>query len=53
MLTQASPPLKVLDGENAGVKRFGYSISGGLDIDGNQYPDLAVGSLGDQVVLYR
>ncbi|XP_031423123.1 integrin alpha-7 isoform X2 [Clupea harengus] len=46
-------PSQVLDGENAGVKRFGYSISGGLDIDGNQYPDLAVGSLGDQVVLYR
>uniref|UniRef100_A0A8L0DQ17 Integrin subunit alpha 7 n=1 Tax=Oncorhynchus mykiss TaxID=8022 RepID=A0A8L0DQ17_ONCMY len=36
-----------------GVKRFGYSISGGLDIDGNLYPDLAVGSLGDKLVLYR
>lgn len=36
-----------------GVKRFGYSISGGLDIDGNLYPDLAVGSLGDKMVLYR
>uniref|UniRef100_A0A8B9HP49 Integrin alpha-2 domain-containing protein n=1 Tax=Astyanax mexicanus TaxID=7994 RepID=A0A8B9HP49_ASTMX len=45
-------PSQVLDGLNAGVKRFGYSISGGLDIDGNLYPDLAVGSLSDQVVLY-
>ncbi|XP_066527956.1 integrin alpha-7 isoform X2 [Hoplias malabaricus] len=46
-------PSQILDGLNAGVKRFGYSISGGLDIDGNLYPDLAVGSLSDQVVLYR
>uniref|UniRef100_A0AAR2LIV8 Integrin alpha-2 domain-containing protein n=1 Tax=Pygocentrus nattereri TaxID=42514 RepID=A0AAR2LIV8_PYGNA len=44
-------PSQVLDGLNAGVKRFGYSISGGLDIDGNLYPDLAVGSLSDQVFL--
>ncbi|XP_053083080.1 integrin alpha-7 isoform X4 [Pangasianodon hypophthalmus] len=46
-------PSQVLDGLNAGVSRFGYSISGGLDIDGNLYPDLAVGSLSDQVVLFR
>ncbi|KAK7128255.1 hypothetical protein R3I93_020759 [Phoxinus phoxinus] len=46
-------PSQVLDGRNAGVKRLGYSISGGLDVDGNFYPDLAVGSLSDQVVLYR
>ncbi|XP_073681651.1 integrin alpha-7 [Garra rufa] len=46
-------PSQVLDGLNAGVKRLGYSISGGLDIDGNFYPDLAIGSLSDQVVLYR
>uniref|UniRef100_A0A8C6NP72 Integrin subunit alpha 7 n=1 Tax=Nothobranchius furzeri TaxID=105023 RepID=A0A8C6NP72_NOTFU len=24
------------------IKRFGYSISGGLDIDENQYPDVAI-----------
>ncbi|KAI2659553.1 Integrin alpha-7 [Labeo rohita] len=36
-----------------GIKRLGYSISGGLDVDGNFYPDLAIGSLSDQVVLYR
>uniref|UniRef100_A0A8C4SSR8 Integrin subunit alpha 7 n=1 Tax=Erpetoichthys calabaricus TaxID=27687 RepID=A0A8C4SSR8_ERPCA len=34
-------------------KHFGYSISGGLDIDGNAYPDLVVGSLSDIIVLYR
>uniref|UniRef100_A0A8C1ZER9 Integrin subunit alpha 7 n=1 Tax=Cyprinus carpio TaxID=7962 RepID=A0A8C1ZER9_CYPCA len=38
-------PSQVLDGLNAGVKRLGYSISGGLDVDGNFYPDLAIGSL--------
>uniref|UniRef100_A0A8C7CEZ9 Integrin subunit alpha 7 n=1 Tax=Oncorhynchus kisutch TaxID=8019 RepID=A0A8C7CEZ9_ONCKI len=46
-------PAQILDGVDEGVKRFGYSISGGLDIDGNLYPDLAVGSLGDKLVLYR
>uniref|UniRef100_A0A8C8CE64 Integrin alpha-2 domain-containing protein n=1 Tax=Oncorhynchus tshawytscha TaxID=74940 RepID=A0A8C8CE64_ONCTS len=46
-------PSQILEGVNEGVKRFGYSISGGLDIDGNLYPDLAVGSLGDKMVLYR
>ncbi|CAB1353245.1 unnamed protein product, partial [Coregonus sp. 'balchen'] len=46
-------PAQILDGVDEGVKRFGYSISGGLDIDGNLYPDLAVGSLGDKMVLYR
>uniref|UniRef100_A0A8C6LC35 Integrin subunit alpha 7 n=1 Tax=Nothobranchius furzeri TaxID=105023 RepID=A0A8C6LC35_NOTFU len=35
------------------IKRFGYSISGGLDIDENQYPDVAIGSLNDSVVLFR
>uniref|UniRef100_A0A673ZD38 Integrin subunit alpha 7 n=1 Tax=Salmo trutta TaxID=8032 RepID=A0A673ZD38_SALTR len=46
-------PAQILDGVDEGVKRFGYSISGGLDIDGNLYPDLAVGSLSDKLVLYR
>ncbi|XP_041095188.1 integrin alpha-7-like [Polyodon spathula] len=46
-------PAQVLDGEGVGVKRFGYSLSGGMDIDGNSYPDLVVGSLSDSVVLYR
>ncbi|XP_069826167.1 integrin alpha-7 isoform X1 [Dendropsophus ebraccatus] len=46
-------PAQVLDGISVGVSTFGYSLSGGLDIDGNSYPDLAVGSLADTVVLYR
>lgn len=27
-----------------GLKTFGFSLSGGLDMDGNQYPDLLVGA---------
>ncbi|XP_068266116.1 integrin alpha-7 isoform X6 [Nyctibius grandis] len=46
-------PAQVLDGEGVGVTAFGYSLSGGLDVDGNLYPDLLVGSLSDTVVLYR
>ncbi|XP_040281481.1 integrin alpha-7 isoform X1 [Bufo bufo] len=46
-------PAQVLDGVSVGVSTFGYSLSGGLDMDGNSYPDLVVGSLADTVVLYR
>ncbi|XP_072237971.1 integrin alpha-7 isoform X2 [Leuresthes tenuis] len=46
-------PAQVLDGRNFDVQHFGYSISGGLDIDNNHYPDVAVGSLNDSVVLLR
>ncbi|XP_053311576.1 integrin alpha-7 isoform X2 [Spea bombifrons] len=46
-------PAQILHGIGVGVRTFGYSFSGGLDIDGNGYPDLAVGSLSDTVVLYR
>ncbi|CAK6952640.1 integrin alpha-7 isoform X1 [Scomber scombrus] len=46
-------PAQVLDGRDFDVRRFGYSISGSLDIDNNHYPDLAVGSLNDSVVLFR
>uniref|UniRef100_A0A669BAM4 Integrin subunit alpha 7 n=1 Tax=Oreochromis niloticus TaxID=8128 RepID=A0A669BAM4_ORENI len=45
-------PAQVLDGRDFDVRRFGYSISGGLDIDNNHYPDVAVGSLNDSVVLF-
>ncbi|KAM4582392.1 integrin alpha-7 isoform 1-T1 [Fundulus diaphanus] len=46
-------PAQVLDGRDFDVKRFGYSISGGMDIDENHYPDVVVGSLNDSVVLFR
>ncbi|KAM9072685.1 integrin alpha-7 isoform 2-T2 [Megaptera novaeangliae] len=46
-------PSQVLEGEAVGIKSFGYSLSGGLDVDGNRYPDLLVGSLADAAVLFR
>lgn len=46
-------PSQVLEGEAVSVKTFGYSLSGGLDMDGNHYPDLLVGSLADMAVLFR
>ncbi|KAK2506160.1 hypothetical protein MC885_017408 [Smutsia gigantea] len=44
---------QVLEAEAVGLKSFGYSLSGGLDVDGNHYPDLLVGSLADTAVLFR
>ncbi|XP_021097197.1 integrin alpha-7 isoform X2 [Heterocephalus glaber] len=46
-------PSQVLEGEAVSMKSFGYSLSGGLDVDGNHYPDLLVGSLADTAVLFR
>ena len=34
------------------MKTFGYSLSGGLDLDGNQYPDLIVGAYKSDAVAY-
>lgn len=48
-----SQDLQVLEGEAVSLKSFGYSLSGGLDVDGNHYPDLLVGSLADTAVLFR
>uniref|UniRef100_A0A3P8NWG7 Uncharacterized protein n=1 Tax=Astatotilapia calliptera TaxID=8154 RepID=A0A3P8NWG7_ASTCA len=47
---QISP--KVLPGPS-GVKLFGYSLAGNMDLDYNSYPDLAVGSLSDSVFVYK
>ncbi|TSL89894.1 Integrin alpha-6 [Bagarius yarrelli] len=44
---------QVLRGEAHNIKFFGYSLAGNMDIDGNGYPDLAVGSLSDSVLIYR
>ncbi|XP_067843634.1 integrin alpha-6-like isoform X2 [Heptranchias perlo] len=46
-------PAQVLDGEKFNVTLFGYSLAGNLDLDENNYPDLAVGSLSDAVFMYR
>uniref|UniRef100_A0A8V5GH08 Uncharacterized protein n=1 Tax=Melopsittacus undulatus TaxID=13146 RepID=A0A8V5GH08_MELUD len=40
-------PRQVISGSDLGpasMQTFGYSLSGGLDVDGNSYPDLLVGS---------
>ncbi|XP_058713691.1 integrin alpha-3 isoform X2 [Poecile atricapillus] len=49
-------PRQVISGSELGpttIKTFGYSLSGGLDMDGNSYPDLLVGSLSERIVLLR
>lgn len=38
---------------NGGFNTFGYSINGGMDVDGNSYPDILVGSLDDRIALLR
>lgn len=32
---------------------FGFSLTGNLDVDDNQFPDLAVGSHSDSVFVFR
>lgn len=46
-------PAQVLSPRSSSVSLFGYSLSGNLDVDDNQYPDLAVGSLSDSVFIFR
>ncbi|XP_068437741.1 integrin alpha-6-like [Clinocottus analis] len=46
-------PVQVLSSGSNKVSLFGYSLSGNLDVDNNQYPDLAVGSLSDSVFVFR
>ncbi|KAM8730255.1 integrin alpha-3b isoform 2-T2 [Acanthopagrus schlegelii] len=49
-------PSQVIEGEsvqNGGFQTFGYSINGGMDMDGNSYPDILVGSLDDRLALLR
>ncbi|KAG8566557.1 hypothetical protein GDO81_013298 [Engystomops pustulosus] len=49
-----SKPSQIIDGSDVGgIQRFGYSLNGGMDVDGNSYPDLLVGSLSDHVALLR
>ncbi|XP_071346446.1 integrin alpha-6-like isoform X2 [Trachinotus anak] len=44
---------QVLSGKSSGVKLFGYSLAGNMDLDQNYYPDLAVGTLSDSVFVYK
>ncbi|XP_050183867.1 integrin alpha-3 isoform X2 [Myiozetetes cayanensis] len=49
-------PRQVISGSDVGptkIKTFGYSLSGGLDVDDNSYPDLLVGSLNERIILLR
>nr|XP_057904364.1 integrin alpha-3-like [Doryrhamphus excisus] len=48
-------PSQVITGSSVSPRftTFGFSLSAGLDVDGNGYPDLLVGSLDDTVALLR
>lgn len=47
-------PSQVILGEEFGLETFGYSLSGGLDMDINGYPDLLIGAFeSEAVVLLR
>ncbi|ETE73219.1 Integrin alpha-3, partial [Ophiophagus hannah] len=49
----ANKPQQTISGEdfNPVIKTFGYSFSGGMDVDGNSYPDLLVGTLSENILL--
>uniref|UniRef100_A0A4W3IP64 Integrin subunit alpha 6 n=1 Tax=Callorhinchus milii TaxID=7868 RepID=A0A4W3IP64_CALMI len=38
-------PAQVLEGKHLNAEYFGYSLTGRMDLDENNYPDIAVGSL--------
>ncbi|XP_066522557.1 integrin alpha-3b [Hoplias malabaricus] len=49
-------PSQIIEGKSlgpGGFHTFGYSLSGGMDMDGNKYPDILVGSLDDRIALLR
>ncbi|CAK6981984.1 integrin alpha-3-like [Scomber scombrus] len=48
-------PSQVIRGSSisSAFRTFGYSLSGGFDVDGNKYPDLLIGSLDDKITLLR
>lgn len=47
-------PAQVIEASviNPSIKTFGYSLSGGLDLDGNVYPDLLVGAYESENVVF-
>ncbi|XP_078703227.1 integrin alpha-V-like [Branchiostoma floridae x Branchiostoma belcheri] len=53
---RAEKPAQVLRASDfsTDLKAFGFSLAGGMDVDGNQYPDMAIGSyLTDRAVVLR
>ncbi len=47
-------PAQVIHGKRFNLQTFGHALSGGLDLDGNGYPDLVVGAYqSDAAVLVR
>ncbi|XP_042350253.1 integrin alpha-6 isoform X2 [Plectropomus leopardus] len=46
-------PAQILSGKKHNMQLFGYSLAGNMDLDGNSYPDIAVGSLSDTALIYR
>ncbi|XP_072224660.1 integrin alpha-3-like [Leuresthes tenuis] len=51
----SAEPSQVIRGSSISPRftTFGYSLSAGQDVDGNEYPDLLVGSLDNAVALLR
>uniref|UniRef100_A0A6Q2Y721 Integrin alpha-2 domain-containing protein n=1 Tax=Esox lucius TaxID=8010 RepID=A0A6Q2Y721_ESOLU len=46
-------PAQILEGKPNNIRLFGYSLAGNMDLDKNSYPDIAIGSLSDVVLVYR
>ncbi|XP_024260976.1 integrin alpha-6 isoform X1 [Oncorhynchus tshawytscha] len=46
-------PAQILEGKTNNIRLFGYSLAGNMDLDKNSYPDIAIGSLSDTVLVYR
>ncbi|XP_051905867.1 integrin alpha-3-like isoform X2 [Hippocampus zosterae] len=51
----STQPSQVISGSSLSPRfsTFGFSLSAGLDVDGNKHPDLLIGSLDDTTVLLR
>ena len=37
---------------DSGIRTFGWSLSGGMDLDGNKYPDVLVGAYESSNAVY-
>ena len=50
--SEASQVIYAEDLREPGLNTFGFSLSGGLDLDGNEYPDLLVGAYASDRVIH-